>query len=61
MSDVRSQRGFKFLKMRYYIRFLGWYVKSKKMSKNPHDNVYFGGHLGFGGHFESLITLKRYK
>ena len=32
--------------------------KVKKMSKNPDDNVYFGGHLGFGGQFECFMTLK---
>ena len=30
--------------------------KVKEMSKNPDDNVYFGGHLEFGGHFECLMT-----
>ena len=32
--------------------------KVKKMSKNLDDNAYFGGHIGFGGHFECLMTLK---
>ena len=29
-----------------------------KDKKNTDDEVYFGGHLGFGGHFKKLKTLK---
>ena len=29
-----------------------------KNEKNPYDNVHFGGHLGYDGHFECLVTLK---
>ena len=28
--------------------------------KNQFDNVYFGGHLGFGGHFDRFLTTFRF-